>query len=277
MSTLLDIQDAFRIGVLGDDDGPARGFIVEDEISADRRVGIYRNNTLISLSKSLAACYPVVERLVGERFFDHAARIFVKIHPPTQPQLLAYGNGFGAFLDDFEPARSVPYVGDVARLEWARNEALFADEAPVVSIASLQAIPIERYGDLRFRLHPSARIVSSRWPVQAIWQANQLDDVPPVDIEHGGETVLILRPGAQIESQLLSIGERAMFLAIDARNTLEQAAMIAVDEDCDFDLQEALVGHLQRGTFTSVSLDNPPGDHTPSEPLPGAKSPGTAE
>ncbi len=255
MSTLLDIQEAFRAGVLGDDDLPARGFIVEDEISSDRRVGIYRNNTLISLSKALAACYPVVERLVGERFFDQAARAFVKAHPPLQPQLLAYGGGFGTFLDGFEPARSVPYLGDVARLEWARNEALFAEEAPIVDIAALQRVPADQYGALCFRPHPSVRIVRSRWPVQSIWQVNQADEVKPVDLDRGGETVLVMRPTSQVVSQILTAGEDALLAAIASGATLEEAAVRAAETDAQFDLQHALVAHLQRGTFCTVSLE----------------------
>ena len=255
MSTLLDIQEAFRVGVLGDNDLPARGFIVEDEISSDRRVGIYRNNTLISLSKALAACYPVVERLVGERFFDHAARAFVKGHPPRQPQLLAYGGGFAAFLDGFAPARSVPYLGDVARLEWARNEALFADEAPLVDIAALQRVPADRYGALRFRLHPSVRIVRSSWPVQSIWQVNQADEVEPVDLDQGGETVLVMRPASKVVSHGLTAGDDTLLMAIAGGATLEEAAVKAAEIDERFDLQHALVAHLQRGTFSAVSLE----------------------
>ncbi|MEM7443107.1 MAG: DNA-binding domain-containing protein [Pseudomonadota bacterium] len=255
MSTLLDIQEAFRAGVLGESDALARSFIVEDEVPSDRRISIYRNNTLISLSKSLGACYPIVERLVGERFFDFVAQSYVKANPPEVPQLLAYGDGFGAFLDDFEAAQSVPYLGDVARLEWARNQALFADDAPVVSVANLQTVPADRYGRLRFRLHPSVRIVQSRWPVQSIWQVNQREDVAPVDLNQGGETVLVMRPGLKVVAHILTNGDQSFLTALSSGSPLEDAAEHALEADSEFDLQQALVAHLQRGTFCAVSLD----------------------
>ena len=83
---LRDLQDAFRRGVLEDDGGDALALIRADAIPAERRLAIYRNNTIGSLVKTLMASYPVVCRLVGERFFRNAACAFIRAEPPRQPQ-----------------------------------------------------------------------------------------------------------------------------------------------------------------------------------------------
>ena len=254
---LRDIQQAFRRGVLsGDDDPEALGLIVPDHIPPDRRFGIYRNNTVASLIGVLIAAFPVTVRLVGDQFFRHAARAYVRANPPLAPQLLAYGSDFPGFLAAFEPARGLPYLPDVARLEWLRQEAYFAADAVPLSPASLQAVPAQAYAGLVFVLHPSARPTASRFPVLRIWEANQPqhDTVEPVDLSIGGERLLVLRPRHAVVIHRLSAGDYALVTAIAGGASLSQAAGDAMAAEPAFDLQAALAGHLQHGTFSSYRL-----------------------
>jgi hypothetical protein len=256
---LRELQDAFRRGVLEGDDADARALIASDAIPAERRLAIYRNNTFGSLVTVLQAAFPVVCRLVGEPFFRQAAAAFVRAAPPRVPQLLAYGDAFPDFLAGFPPARSLPYLADTARLEWARQEALFAaDAAPLAPDAvapdALAAVPPETVAGLGFELHPSARLVASRFPILRIWQANQPENatVPRVDVTAGGEAVLVLRPDGAVHSHLLSPGDLALVKALDDGAPLAVAAARAAAAESGFDLQQALAGHLTRGTFAAV-------------------------
>jgi hypothetical protein len=252
---LREMQQAFLNGVFAGDKACALDHIVDDgQIGAARRFSIYHDNAFISLGKTLAVHFPVIERLVGEAFFRYAAHEYIRAHPPRVPQLLAYGDGFAEFIGAFEPARSVPYLGDVARLEWARNEALFAADAPPINADALRAYPADRYGDLKFELHPTVRWVGSPWPIQTIWQANQEETVPRVDVHAGGETALVLRPGHKVINVAITAGDAAMMEALKAGRTLEEAADVGTGIDTGFDLQAALVGHLKRGTFISATL-----------------------
>ena len=83
-----------------------------------RRFNVYRNNVASSLIDVLQAYFPVVTRLVGEEFFRAMARVFIVQQPPRSPILSRYGGGFADFIADFEPTADVPYLADVARLEW---------------------------------------------------------------------------------------------------------------------------------------------------------------
>jgi len=134
-----------------------------------RRFDAHRNNRAVSLIEALEASFPVVRRLVGNDFFRAAAKAYIRRHPPRTPVLLLYGETFGAFLEGFEPARGVAYLGDVARLEWARLNAFHAADAEPLSLARLAEVPQERLADLRFTLHPSLQLLASRWPVASLW------------------------------------------------------------------------------------------------------------
>jgi len=74
----------------------------------------------------------VIKLLVGEAFFDAVAGHFVRAHPPSSPLMMFYGSEFPVFLEGFEPAKQLPYLPDMARLEHARRLAFHAAFHPVV-------------------------------------------------------------------------------------------------------------------------------------------------
>lgn len=121
MPSLAESQAAFA-QALGEPALPAPADIQRPEPGAmqTRRFDVYRNNVAVALSDALRDIYPAVQALVGEEFFQACARVYVEHAQPASPLMHLYGAEFGAFLDDFPPAQSVPYLGDVARLEFAR-------------------------------------------------------------------------------------------------------------------------------------------------------------
>lgn len=169
-----------------------------------KRFGVYRNNVVVGLVDALADSYPVVQMLVGEAFFRAMAGEFVRRSPPHSPVLAWYGDGFADFIASFEPAAGLPYLSDVARLEWLRVESWHAADAnalPMDELAVLLA-DAERLPTTRFALHPALRVLTSPHPVASLWAAHQQDDVSAalagIDMAQG-EAALLLRPGLGVE------------------------------------------------------------------------------
>ena len=113
---------------------------------------------------------------MGEDFFAAAAQRFIVASPPRAADLNQYGEGFADFLASFEAAASVPYLPDVARLEWAVNRALHAPPAPPLTPEALRAVPAEQQADLRFVAHPTLSLLSLDYPARAIWEAVLTED-----------------------------------------------------------------------------------------------------
>jgi len=156
---------------------------------AERRFAVYRNNVVVSLIDAMETGFPVIVKLVGEEFFRAMAGVFVRAHPPTSPVLARYGIDFPQFLENFEPVAHLPYLADVARLEFALREAYHAaDAAPVAP----GALAHSRLMEARLRLAPATRVVASPYPIHAIWRANTEAGAPPA--KGGAETVLVTRP-----------------------------------------------------------------------------------
>lgn len=120
---------------------------------------IYRNTIESVLGNALRLTFPAVERIVGPDFFHALGLAFAREHPPASGCLDDWGAEFPNFVADFPPASSVPYVADVARLEWAIAVATAAPDTPSVlpEDAQLPLLP-----------HPSFSLIAVDWPADAI-------------------------------------------------------------------------------------------------------------
>src|SRR5262249_43075734 len=161
-----ELQQGFADALLRGDAAPvAPGAARTDD--GGERFAIYRRAVFANYRNALAASYPVVKELVGAPFFNAAVDAFVHDHPSTSGDLNVYGGAFGAFLAAYPHARPLPYLPDVARLEWAIDEANRAADSGHdrnAMIAAMAALPPERLPSLRLKLDPSCRIVSSAFP-----------------------------------------------------------------------------------------------------------------
>lgn len=164
------------------------------------RFAVYRNNVVHSLVAVLGDTFPVVRQLVGKNFFGAVARLFVAEHPPISPLMHRYGGDFPGWLADFEPATDLPYLPDLARLEWARLSAFHAADADPIDAQALVALlqAPDRLAVSSLILHPSLAVVPSPHPVVSLWSAHQQDDAAR-DQQLGqlrldaGESALVLR------------------------------------------------------------------------------------
>ncbi len=224
-----------------------------------RRFGVYRNNIIVALIDALTDTYPVVAALVGEEFFQGMAREFVRRYPPRSPVMAEYGGGFADFIDAFVPAQSLPYLGDMARLEWQRVlsfQAADADSLQPTAIANLLGDP-NRLAALRWTFQPSVALVESRFAVVSLWLAHQnadaatIDDaITMVDIAQG-EASLILRQGLEVLVLNLTHGETAFIRALLCGESLVAAAEIARQGPEPFDLTLTFALLLRSGTLLS--------------------------
>jgi hypothetical protein len=221
-----------------------------------KRFNVHRNTVLSALTDALRSRYPVVERLVGEAFFRAVAREFAADHPPRSPALLEYGQGFADFLSRFQPARPLPYLPDVARLEWLHHAAYHAADAEPMSPAALAAVPAEALCGVMLQLHPSAGLIASDYPVLSIWATNIRDrEVRRLGAEMEGEAVLVLRPRLEVVLVRLEQGGAAFIDAIGRGAGLAAATARAAECAPAFSLPETLGSCLAAGAFAGFSLE----------------------
>lgn len=225
MHTLHEVQGAFSAAVFTNDAAILTA-IRSHGLSAERRLAIYRNNTFLSLVEALRDRFPVVHRLVGDGLFDAMARQFVAACPLWSACLLSFGGEFPGFIETLEAAASLPYLSDVACLEWACHESFHADDARCFGLAELAALSPESYASLSLHLHPSVRWLDSAWPVLRIFSVNQpgYTDDPVIDLDkEGGCRLLLVREGCEVKIHELTPGEQAFLCELEHTGELEAA------------------------------------------------------
>jgi hypothetical protein len=256
MHALLDLQASFAAALFDSADSRVLHWIDEAGMSAGERLAVYRRNVFHNYHGALRDVYPVVERLVGEAFFEFAAGEYVRRHRSTQGNLHAYGERFAEFLGAFVPAASLSYLPDVARLEWAMHESFHAADRGPLDPLRLGGLTVEELPHVTFVLHPACRLLRSPYPVHAIWEANQAGRDGRADLGTGGVHLLVRRSGHAVQLEPVGDAEYAMLEACAAGHPLAAALDAARRECVGFDLGAFLARRVSDATVSEFRLSD---------------------
>jgi hypothetical protein len=180
------------------------------------------------------------------------AREFVYQSPPRSPVLAWYGADFSDFVACFPPVAELPYLADVARLEWLRVESWHAADADALPQAELTTLlaDAERLPTARFLLHPALRVMYSAHPVVSLWAAHQTDDpdaaLAEVDMTRA-EAALLVRPALGVE--IIPVDPAAASFIGSLQRGLPLATA-GQSEDCDVAATLALL--IRSGALAGV-------------------------
>ena len=263
MPTLRDIQRAVRRSVLEREDGEAASHIIADGLTPAERLSVYRNTVVSALTGALRLSYPAVHRLVGAEFFDGAAQTFIQERPPRSACLDDYGAAFSDFLERFSPAASLPYLPDVARLEWAVNRALHAADVKPLDMEHFVEPESVDHGRIRFAPHPSVSLIRANSPADVIWRSVlEQDDaaMAAIDLADGPAWLMVERSATGIEVRRMTEAAWRFTAELCAGQPLQAA----IDAAPEVEAATLLADHLATGRFIGFSLN---GSATILQPL----------
>ena len=228
MPSLLEAQRAFAAALGDPSAGPAR-------------MEVYRGNIHGNRQSALAGAYPVVRMIVGAAYFELLADAYGAAHPSVSGDLHEYGGALARFLESYEDAADLPYLPDVARLEWLVHRAYYAADP----------VPFDPSRPTEARLAPACALLAAEWPVARIWHAHQEGGEPAaVDLSASAERVLVYRPGWRVEVCALDPGDNCFLGRLTAGASLGEALEAAVHADSTFDPRAALAAWVQTGVIT---------------------------
>jgi len=187
-------------------------------IAPSHLLGVYAHTALTNFTESISSSFPAIRRLVGDDYFRCLARGFHARHPSLSGDLQPAGRRFAQYLLELHSDNEYRYLGEVARLEWLIQETLLAADHGPLDLAKLQQVAPADYDDLRFELHPSARLFAAPFPCLAIWEANVGSDAEPepIDLAAGPDRVLLVRNNGQLKFHPLSRGEQDFLQSLQA-------------------------------------------------------------
>lgn len=180
MSELAAFQSHFATALLSDSQ-PATAL-------RSQAFAVYRNTSARGAVEALRATYSTVNHLLGDDGFTQVALEYRRGTPPSGPVLSDYGADFAAYLTRQPWTCELPYLADVARLDWLWLESFLSAEADMT--------PGQFGTASRIMLHPAARFAWLATPALTIWNAHRdpggFDELEPEWQEEGA---LFVRPG----------------------------------------------------------------------------------
>ncbi len=227
-----------------------------------RGLQAYQAHAGAQAQRALAAAYPTVMALVSEDSFAGLARALWLQYPPAQGDLAQWGQAFADFMETLPDLADEPYLGDVARLEWAVHRARTAadhDRPP----SGLQRLADPGAEALTVQLRPGTAVVASHHPVCSLWQVHQPTGAA-ADAEHEdgftavrqalaaglGETAWVYRKGFDVQVQTLPPQDTAFAVAVLAGQPLGQALQAADDH---FNFEPWLHAGLRDGWLVGMA------------------------
>ncbi|MFP6560040.1 DNA-binding domain-containing protein [Paraburkholderia sp. B3] len=247
--TLTGFQDDFVRALHGApaEDSRVAGLILQPGFA------VYRNTVFKGCVDALQANFPTVERLVGVDWFRSAALIYAQATPPDDARLLLYGATFPAFLAGFEPARELPWLADVARLDRFWVEAHVAADEPALAAAEVARYAPEAFAQRVLKPHASARWAwFGAHPVYTIWRTNREAVALPEELAWHGEGALVLRAGASVTWRALGQGACALLDACAAGRELGEATLEALEAEPALDLAVLFSELFADGAFSAA-------------------------
>jgi hypothetical protein len=254
-TSLAELQARIQAGVLGEAEvssmiaKPPRG-------SKADAFDVYINAYGLRLAEFLSNDYPRLRAYVGEVRFNAMAGDYAKAHPSRHPN----ARWFGRHLPEFLRGRHADSaLSDLAALEAALNDAFDAMDAPVVTMAELAQVPLERVADLSFGIHPSAQRLAVKTNVTSIWSAVRCGEAPPhVFRLDAPQQLLVWRQGSASRFRILGDEEAMAFdTARDGASFSVICEMIAMKSEAELAAANAagyLRGWLEAEVISELKL-----------------------
>lgn len=224
---LLECQRRFMAALYTlDAPGPVEA-IAGNGLEPAARLRIYRHSCEAIHIGALRTTYPAVLTLVGDDFFDQCARDYRRGHASHAGNLQGFGQHFADYLETLPALRTLPYLPDVARLEWLRQETALAADAGALSADTFAHASLVNGGPLRIAPRPSVRLLTSPHAILTIWRYTLQSNDDRLQLPDAGENVVLWREDGEVAMAALDAASFACIEALACGHTLENANVAA--------------------------------------------------
>lgn len=190
MTVLRDIQSAFISDIYSGKKTSSQ--YLSNDKNYIGRLSIYSNNALLGITDTLENIYPVIKKIVGSKFFTMMSRDFIKIYYQRAGNRNKFGGELSAFLENYTPSASLPYLPDIAALEWAYFQSAIAEDAQALSFESLSQNIASNPGYI-LSVHDSVHILEQKYNALEIWQAHQHEPIESIELKSDMHTLMVWR------------------------------------------------------------------------------------
>lgn len=253
--TSLALQQQALLDALWQGTGSAAGWA-----DHPRGLGAYRANAQALAERCLRATYPVVVALIGDDNAAPLARRLWHTHPPQRGDLAHWGDGLPTLLTTLDGLDHLPWLADVARVEWALHQAAGAPDVQT-DLSGFARLAQEDPARLTLRLAGGTAVIASAWPVADLVAAHLHGAHGAPDLTSVGarlqrgerENALVWRPHWRAELRACTDAEAALLCALQRSAPLPDALDAASAADPAFDLGPWMTQAVHSGLVCGVA------------------------
>jgi len=251
MLSLSEAQAQFRAAVVSRDGTVPPMLLAPAPVAG--RFEIYRRHFREALIRHIAGRFPTVEWLLGSARMRPLAEAYARAAPPAAPCMAEYGAGFIETLKWDASTSGLPYLADVAALDWLLGGVSVAISKPSLAIAALAAYPAEQLPDIRLRLQPGTHYLRSGWPVDDLVRI-RLSEQSPESLSFTPHKVALEVSGARGEFRMTRLDQPTLKFraAIAAGMPLGEAVGEGLETDPAFDVSVALAATFAAGLVIDI-------------------------
>jgi hypothetical protein len=251
---LKELQKQFAQHICNPENNKIFNEITVYKTSVNDRLQIYRNNIFGNFSSVLEITYPAIKQLVGEDYFYNLCVKYRQQYNSKSGNLDEYGKYFSKLIGDLKKEHQLPYLKDLANLEWQYHWAYFAKDATVFDLAKFQKLKQKDLFKVKFQLHPSCHLIASKHPIYNIWQFAQKVTNKKLNLENlSKQYILVERSSWQVNIHNLCELEFWFLKQLKNQQNIYQIYQNLSKKYQDFDIGTLINKYISIGVLSSFS------------------------
>lgn len=176
-----------------------------------QRLAVYAGGYLARTQQALAEVYEAVHHVLGPGTFAQLSQAYAQQHPSRDYNLSLVGRHLPAFLTTYVLTQRLPFLPDLARLEWLVCQAFHAAQQSPLAASQLPVAPLKVWERARLHFQPAVGLLTSAWPVLDIWQARTRPRAEiNIDLVDRPQRVLVFREGVHVRCELVEAWQHAL-------------------------------------------------------------------
>jgi hypothetical protein len=224
--TLHELQRVLTQHIVAGDGPPLDAWIrVPDGADPAARVAVYTEGYPARVTEALRETFPALANILGDGSLAGLSERYRAVLRDEPINLNDVGADLPHFLRTDPLTDRLPFLSELAELEWRVTRCFHAAVTSRFDPRDCADWSLDDWQGARIRFQPGLSLLRSDWPLRALYATRDQDRSEiDVDLEQGGECLLIFRRGFEVVVEALEPGEAAAIEAFLANSTLAEVS-----------------------------------------------------
>ncbi len=193
-------------------------------IAGETRLAVYAEGYVVRMREALHEVYEAIHQVLGERTFAELASAYARRYPSHESNLSLVGRHLPEFLTSWPLTQQLPFLPDLAQLEWRVSLAFHATQKPSIDPQRIASVSLDAWERTVLVFQPSVGFVSSAWPILDLWNARaQPRSAINIELVSRPQCVLIFRRALHLYCEAIDAAQALLLEQLLAGATLGAA------------------------------------------------------